>query len=249
MVSEEDVADNSIPNTHASFTSDAQSPTNFWLVDPLDGTNGFVRGSHEYVSMLAFIENGEAKWGMICHPPSGRIIWGDAELRMIWHTTLAPPQADKKAEIAAAFREPTLYPSAILWAPETEEGAGMPTISVNSRLRRFAHQGYISTRESDANVKKYCQLHGQEHYKHGGFTPMNSGLKFMHMALGYGTFYFRSFPCSEWDVAAGAALVHAMGGSVRTHDHQPLRFGVGRDFLCGTGFAAIAPSLATTPAT
>jgi 3'(2'), 5'-bisphosphate nucleotidase len=55
--------------------------------------------------------------------------------------------------------------------------------------------------------------------------PMGSALKFCHIAEGRADVYPRLAPTSEWDVAAGTALVVAAGGKVTAADGSALRFG------------------------
>ena len=45
-----------------------------WLVDPLDGTRGFVSGGDEFVINLALVDGGRPVLGLICHPVSGRVL-------------------------------------------------------------------------------------------------------------------------------------------------------------------------------
>ena len=75
----------------------------------------------------------------------------------------------------------------------------------------------------------------------GSVVRDNSGsaLKFCQLAAGEGDFYPRFSPCSEWDVAAGQALVEAAGGAVVGLDGLPLRYNM-RDTLLSPNFLAIA---------
>jgi 3'(2'), 5'-bisphosphate nucleotidase len=67
---------------------------------------------------------------------------------------------------------------------------------------------------------------------------MGSALKFASIAEGYADAYPRLVSLSEWDVAAGHALVVAAGGSVRTPDGEALRYGArAQNFRLG-GFIA-----------
>jgi 3'(2'), 5'-bisphosphate nucleotidase len=67
---------------------------------------------------------------------------------------------------------------------------------------------------------------------------MGSALKFASIAEGLADAYPRLVSLSEWDVAAGHALVVAAGGSVRTPDGEALRYGArARNFRLG-GFIA-----------
>lgn len=52
----------------------------FWLVDPLDGTRGFVAGDDEYTVNLALIDQGVSVWGVVYAPISDRLYWGGAQM-------------------------------------------------------------------------------------------------------------------------------------------------------------------------
>ena len=52
-----------------------------------------------------------------------------------------------------------------------------------------------------------------------------SSLKFCRIAEGAADIYPRLVSLSEWDIAAGHALVVAAGGTVTTVDGQPLTYG------------------------
>lgn len=75
-----------------------------------------------------------------------------------------------------------------------------------------------------------------------------SALKFCQLAAGRGDFYPRFSPCSEWDTAAGQALLEATGGALLGLDGQPLRYNC-RDSLLSPDFLAIGdPSSELWPA-
>ena len=65
-----------------------------------------------------------------------------------------------------------------------------------------------------------------------------SALKFCRLAEGQADFYPRYSPCSEWDTAAGQALVEGAGGAVLGMDGKPLRYNQ-RDTLLSPHFHAI----------
>jgi 3'(2'), 5'-bisphosphate nucleotidase len=65
-----------------------------------------------------------------------------------------------------------------------------------------------------------------------------SALKFCQLADGRGDFYPRFSPCSEWDTAAGQALLEAAGGALLGLDGQPLRYNC-RDTLLSPDFLAL----------
>ena len=60
---------------------------------------------------------------------------------------------------------------------------------------------------------------------------LGSAVKFARVAEGAADIYPRLAPTSEWDVAAGHALVTAAGGKVTDRAGGALRFGAGKDFI------------------
>lgn len=60
---------------------------------------------------------------------------------------------------------------------------------------------------------------------------MGSAVKFAKVAEGEADIYPRLAPTSEWDVAAGHAVVEAAGGMVTGADGQPLVFGAAADHI------------------
>jgi 3'(2'), 5'-bisphosphate nucleotidase len=55
----------------ASLPENTLKHGRFWLVDPLDGTNGFVRGGAEYTVNIALIEDQQPMLGVIVIPATG----------------------------------------------------------------------------------------------------------------------------------------------------------------------------------
>ncbi len=73
---------------------------------------------------------------------------------------------------------------------------------------------------------------------------VGSSLKFCLVARGEAQLYPRFTPTSEWDTAAGQAVLEAAGGSVLTVDGSPLRYGKGGDNLNPFFIAAASADLA-----
>lgn len=65
----------------------------------------------------------------------------------------------------------------------------------------------------------------------GGSRTIGSSLKFCIVAAGEADIYPRYGPTSEWDTAAGHAVLNAAGGSVRTLDGEALTYGKAPRFL------------------
>jgi 3'(2'), 5'-bisphosphate nucleotidase len=82
-----------------------------------------------------------------------------------------------------------------------------------------------------------------------GYTSVGSSLKFCILAEGEADIYPRASPTSEWDTAAGHAILLAAGGLVDGPDGTPLRYGkrafLNRAFVATSGWRppALAPFL------
>lgn len=63
--------------------------------------------------------------------------------------------------------------------------------------------------------------------------PCGSALKFCLLAEGSADLYPRLAPTSEWDVAAGHAVLVAAGGDLRKPDGSALRYGQGNFLIAG----------------
>jgi 3'(2'), 5'-bisphosphate nucleotidase len=73
-----------------------------------------------------------------------------------------------------------------------------------------------------------------------GFAAIGSSLKFCIVAEGHADIYPRASPTSEWDTAAGHAVLLAAGGLVDGPDGTPLRYGkpafLNRAFVATSGW-------------
>jgi len=74
---------------------------------------------------------------------------------------------------------------------------------------------------------------------------LGSALKFGRIADGSVDIYPRLSPTSEWDVAAGHAVIVAAGGKVTDARGQPLRYGTGRHGFILPDFIAFGDPAAT----
>jgi 3'(2'), 5'-bisphosphate nucleotidase len=76
------------------------------------------------------------------------------------------------------------------------------------------------------------------------YAAVGSSLKFCIVAEGQADIYPRAAPTSEWDTAAGHAVLLAAGGLVDGPDGSPLRYGkrafLNRAFVATGGWKPIA---------
>jgi len=86
-------------------------------------------------------------------------------------------------------------------------------------------EALLSRTTGAAEAEQLSWTHG-----FGRWAPVDSSLKFCLIAEGRADVYPRPGPTSEWDTAAGQAVLEAAGGRVETGDGQRLRYGK-RGFL------------------
>ena len=85
---------------------------------------------------------------------------------------------------------------------------------------------------NDVEADRLASRHGCVQWQ-----GMDSSLKFCLIAEGRFDAYPRTGPTSEWDTAAGQAVLEAAGGRVMAEDGQPLRYGKPR--FGNGGFVAL----------
>jgi 3'(2'), 5'-bisphosphate nucleotidase len=158
----------------------------FWLIDPLDGTRGFVEGRESFTVNIALIHDGAPVAGVVVAPAT-----------------------------------------ATTWCAAAGKGAGVlrrrfgePWQTVRVRDRPATPLALLSHSMTDVEAERLAARHGCQQWQ-----GMDSSLKFCLIAEGRFDAYPRSGPTSEWDTAAGQAVLEAAGGRVLGDDGQPLRYG------------------------
>ena len=190
VVGEEGCADCGTPET---------IPPRFFLVDPLDGTRGFISGSTEFTVNIALIEEGYPVAGAVCTPADGKV----------WFT--------------AAGRA---------WL--TEDGR---TRAIRVRERPDEPMALVSNSMGGAAAERLGAIHGFSTWR-----AVNSSLKLVLIASGEADLYPRDGPTSEWDIAAGQAVLEAAGGRVVTRDGRRLRYGKAEARFLNPPFTAVGGS-------
>ncbi|MFN2286738.1 MAG: 3'(2'),5'-bisphosphate nucleotidase CysQ [Chromatocurvus sp.] len=123
-----------------------------------------------------------------------------------------------------------------------EEGWARRELVPRSFSREAGTTVLASRRHSNAQLDKILALLAS---RAGPVERLDSGsaLKFTQLADGGGDCYPRFSPCSEWDVAAGQAILESVGGAVLGLDGRPLRYNA-RETLLSPHFLAVADSRA-----
>ena len=169
----------------------------YWLIDPLDGTKEFLKGNGEFTVNIALIAQGKPVLGIVYAPALDSLYVG---VNGFGGEVVAYKMSDDRFNLSNDR-------FAILNLREQPApAAGEPVRIVVSR----SHRG------DEALSHFFAQPHV--------LVPMGSSLKLCAIADGTADIYPRLGPTSEWDIAAGHAVVEAAGGSVKTVDGEELRY-------------------------
>jgi 3'(2'), 5'-bisphosphate nucleotidase len=180
----------------------------FFLVDPLDGTREFVGGSDDFTVNIGLVVDRVPQFGMIYAPALGRLFATTASTCAV-EAALLPGASVSDLE--------ALRPEPI----RTREPQPGRLTAVASRSHRTPELERFLTR-----------LPVSEH------KSIGSSLKFCLVARGEADLYPRLGPTSEWDTAAGHAIVAAAGGAVTRLDGSPLTYGRASARYCNPDFVA-----------
>jgi 3'(2'), 5'-bisphosphate nucleotidase len=128
-----------------------------------------------------------------------------------------------------------------------EKGKGAyELVASPERALDFQQARSIRARKTPAEgltvlVSRTHQVEESKTYEGHGIAralPVASSLKFGILAAGEGDLYPRHGPTSEWDTAAGQAILEAAGGSMKTIDGSVFRYGKVEAGFRNPGFIA-----------
>ena len=92
--------------TEEQAATHAQSGDTFLIVDPLDGTKEFVQRRGDFTVNIAYVENGEPRFGVVYAPAKERLFYtlpGGGSVEETW--PMRPPSAVRPGR--SALRRPT----------------------------------------------------------------------------------------------------------------------------------------------
>jgi 3'(2'), 5'-bisphosphate nucleotidase len=181
----------------------------FFLVDPLDGTKEFLKANGEFTVNIALI----------------------AEEKPIFGLVYAPDKADcyltlEQGKAVRCSLPPTHSPGAnakLNFVPLTgEPDLPRPMTAIISRSHpRPEAQAFLARLGDIPRI------------------VMGSSLKFGVLARGDADVYPRFGPTSEWDTAAGHAVLEAAGGCMLTPAGQPILYGKSAEKFTNPPFLAL----------
>jgi len=167
----------------------------FFLVDPLDGTRDFVAGRSDFTVNIALVVAGQPLFGVVYQPQPGRLFISTGRARAI-EANVNPDAGLTRLDQLAAKQIRTRPPD-------------------RARLKVAVSRSHRSSQLDD----KLRQLGIKDRLEAG------SSLKFCLVARGDADLYPRLTSISEWDTAAGHAILQAAGGAVLGLDNDPLQYG------------------------
>lgn len=182
-----------------------------WVIDPIDGTKGFIAGRH-YAVGVGVLHDGDAVEAVVGTPG---------------YPHVDPPGALFYTHDGAAYVEPLAG------------GAAQPLrVSDRADMQTIIHVESIESKHKDIErLKAFRALAGIDQSR---VRELDSMEKYGWVAAGHADVYLR-LPRGEkprhyiWDHAAGVALVRAAGGTATDLDGSPLDFGQGSTLAANTG--------------
>jgi 3'(2'), 5'-bisphosphate nucleotidase len=156
-----------------------------WIVDPLDGTKEFIKRNGEFTVNIALIKSGHPVIGIITAPALNKFYWA------------VQGKGFFKGEVNS-------------WEIDVNDLISS-SLEVVSKINTVKIIGSRSHANSD--TRDYVNLLKAMHPTSEIITK-GSSLKLCKVATGDASFYPRFSPISEWDIAAGTALVNISGGRV-----------------------------------
>ena len=198
---------------------------NYWTLDPIDGTKGFLRGA-QYATALAYVENGVVQLGALGCPN----ITPDLQENIGGEGSLLIAQRGEGTWISTLSGE------------INEENFSRLSVSGRSdpsqaRLMRSFESGHTNTTLVDEVQRELG----------GEVDPvrMDSQVKYALLASGEGEIYLRLLSPDRmdyrekiWDQAAGSIIVEEAGGTVTDLDGKVLDFSRGRTLKDNRGICA-----------
>ena len=174
-----------IISEESSLNKDINNLSDFWLIDPIDGTFDYVNNKEEFTLNAALILNKKPELGIIFAPAKKRLFftYGMGESFELSDNNLITLDCEKKTnknEVKAVCYSDNLKPI----------------------------------------IKSYHDKFGVTTY-----TKMKSSLKFCVIATSEYDLYISEPRASEWDIAAGHAILQNAGGIIKDFENKEIFYG------------------------
>lgn len=169
---------------------DRKNWTEYWLVDPLDGTKEFIRKNGDFTVNIALIRNQQPLFGVVYAPVPGFMYWGS-------------PSGSFRLNVGQADE----FDFDNFARIETQADR-LPCVAEPTGFVVLGSRSHMNT-ETEAFISDLRHSHPDL-----SFISRGSSLKFCTLAEGGADVYPRFGPTMEWDTAAGHAVAFFAGCSV-----------------------------------
>ncbi len=194
----------------------------FWVLDPVDGTKGYLRGG-QYAVALALVENGEVILGALGCPNLGE--------------NCAPELLGLGALLIAKRGEGAFCTTLSVEEPFRPIQVSDCDNIQQARILRSVESGHTNANQID-QIAQTLQIEAEP-------ILMDSQAKYATLAGGNGELLFRLLSPAQpdyrekiWDQAAGALILEEAGGKITDLHGAPLDFSQGRLLANNTGVFA-----------
>ena len=169
--------------------------TSLWIVDPLDGTKEFVKRNDEFTVNIALIENSVPVLGVVYVPVTDELYFGDLNSGAFKLLNASAIYSSSDNRIDKSVKLPI----------EQKEDYKFTVVASRSHLNKETSNFIDELKNEHDDVQ---------------IISRGSSLKICMIAEGNADVYPRFAPTSEWDTAAGHAVVKAMGGKVLQSENR-----------------------------
>ncbi|MCK9270229.1 MAG: 3'(2'),5'-bisphosphate nucleotidase CysQ [Bacteroidales bacterium] len=161
-----------------------------WIVDPVDGTKEFVKRNGEFTVNIALVKGQSPVLGVIWCPVARQLYFGNSQTSEAYRCQLdSHLSADYTNELLQARAERL---------PMPQKRSSVVVAVSRSHLTQDTHLFINKIKQTKEVV----------------LLSRGSSLKMCMIAEGSADVYPRMAPTSEWDTAAGQAIIEAAGGRV-----------------------------------
>lgn len=174
----------------------------YWLIDPLDGTEEFIKRNGEFTVNIALMVDNRPFLGVIYLPTTETLYFSDPDRGAFCRTGVRP-------EMSASFTIGQLF----------RDAQRLPLVAGRNTPLRVA----VSRSHETEHVKEEI-LQLQQQLGEIRIVEYGSSLKMCLVAEGAVDCYLRTTPTSEWDTAAGEAIARGAGAVMRSLAGDELRY-------------------------
>jgi 3'(2'), 5'-bisphosphate nucleotidase len=190
-----------------------------WIIDPIDGTRDFIRGSLDFAMQIGLvIQEGEV-WlpavGVVYHPLAGRMYWAVRGAGAFVEEELAAEQTHCERWWARRPEEPPRpIESARFHAPVALKVSGVRDIEKMTAVVSASHRTRRLLRVLE--IVPFAR-----HYSRGSV-----GVKIAEIAAGKAEVYVNTERghCKEWDLCGPHLILTESGGRLTTLDGEAISY-------------------------